>query len=145
MLLSFSSFSSPLFGGSLESENTLNEGDIQPFLQDIVRRFDPDDELEGVLGDVIRGLLFHQGLFQQEGITHSKPVWRGVIGGLEALVSQKEIALMVVRMREWCPDDLTAATFEKSTLLGPLLRLNVFQREWVGIGNLPNSEPRTHS
>ncbi|KAI0322359.1 ubiquitin elongating factor core-domain-containing protein [Amylostereum chailletii] len=130
MLLSFSSFSSPLFGGSLASENSLNDSDIQPFLQDIVHRFDPDGELEDVMGDIVRKLLFHPSLFNAEGIAASDSIWRGVVGGLEALVSQKEIARMITRMEEWNPSNLSAAMFERFSLLGPLLRLNVFERDW---------------
>jgi hypothetical protein len=50
---------------------------------------------------------------------------------LEALVSHKQIAIMITKMDDWNPADATAVTFETRSLMGPLLRLNVFSREWV--------------
>lgn len=54
-----------------------------------------------------------------------------MIGGLEVLVSIKSIAIMITRMEEWNPQNATAPTFERMSLLGPLCRLGVFSREWV--------------
>ena len=116
----------------MSSPNTLTPSDIEPFLQDLARRFEPDNELEGVLGPVVIQLLFHQSLFRPEGLGGGDTSWRGVIGGLEALVSVRSIAMMITRMPQWNPPTATAASFEKISLMGPLCRLGVFGREWVG-------------
>jgi len=131
ILLSSSSFITPLHGSP--SPNDLTVHDIESFLLDMVQRFAPDNELEDVLGPVVRGLLFHGCLFRPEGIAATDSQWRGVVGGLEALVTHKSIAHMITCMEEWVPMDAGAADFETKSLMGPLLRLNVFQREWVGV------------
>jgi ubiquitin conjugation factor E4 B len=100
-------------------------------MQDLVRRFEPDNEIDDILGPVVKALLFHESLFRPEGLGGGDSSWRGVIGGLELLVSIKSIAVMITRMPEWIPAHATATTFEKSSLLGPLCRLGVFSREWV--------------
>jgi ubiquitin conjugation factor E4 B len=56
-----------------------------------------------------------------------------VIGGLEALVGIKPIAIMITRLEEWNPPLATASSMEKTSLMGPLSRLNVFGREWPSI------------
>jgi len=112
--------------------NTLNPSDIETFLQELATRFEADNEIDDVLGPVVRHLLFHQSLWRPEGLGGGDASWRGVVSGPEALVSIKSIAVMITRMPEWIPANATAATFEKVTLLGPLLRLGVFAREWVG-------------
>ena len=105
--------------------------EIPQLLQDIVHRFEAEDGLAEVLGPVVIKLLTNPSLFREEGLAASDPQWRGVLTGLEALVSQKQIAIMITRMDEWNPADATAVTFETRSLMGPLLRLNVFSREWV--------------
>lgn len=114
------------------SSDTLNPSDVETFLQELVARFEPDNEIDDVLGPVVRHLLFHQSLWRPEGLGGGDASWRGVVSGLEALVSIKAIAIMITRMPEWIPASATAATYEKVTLLGPLCRLGVFSREWVG-------------
>lgn len=116
---------------STANTNTLGPSDIESFLQDLGRRFEPDNELDGILGPVVRLLLFHISLFRPEGLGGGDSIWRGVIGGLEALVSIKSIAVMITRLPEWLPANATASTFERVTLMGPLCRLGVFGREWV--------------
>lgn len=117
------------------SPDTLNPSDVETFLQELVTRFEPDNEIGDILGPVVRHLLFHQSLWRAEGLGGGDASWRGVVSGLEALVSIKPIAIMITRMPEWIPASATAATFEKVTLLGPLCRLSVFAREWVGTLN----------
>ena len=131
MLMSLSVFSAPLLDTSTSSPNTLTSTDIEPFLQDIARRFEPDNEIDLVLGPVVRQLLFHETLWRPGGLAGGDAGWRGVIGGLEALISIKSIAIMITRMEEWLTPSATAATFERVTLMGPLCRLGVFPREWV--------------
>jgi ubiquitin conjugation factor E4 B len=54
---------------------------------------------------------------------------------MEALVGVKPIAEMITRMPEWFGEGLgvevTPANFERITIMGPLLRLGTFSREWV--------------
>lgn len=61
--------------------------------------------------------------------------WRAVVSGMEALIGVKPIAEMITRMPEWLGEDVgvevTAANFERVTIMGPLLRLGTFSREWV--------------
>jgi ubiquitin conjugation factor E4 B len=131
VLLSLSALSTGMYGGSTLAPNSLGDYDIPQLLQDFVHRFDSEDGLVEVLGPVVIGLLFHPSLFREEGLAASDPQWRGVLTGLEALVAQKQIAIMITKMDEWNPVDATAVTFETTSLMGPLLRLNVFSREWV--------------
>ena len=129
-LSSMSSFTSPLLTTS-QSSQVLEATDIPQFLNDLTRRFDSDDELEGVLGPVIKHLLSHPSLFRKEGLGGSDNSWRGVIGGLEALVAVKPIAIMITKMPEFIPENADAHNFEPTSLLGPLCRLGVFAMEWV--------------
>jgi hypothetical protein len=87
--------------------------------------------MDDILGPVVRGLLFHESLFRPEGLGGGDASWRGVISGLEVLVSIKSIAAMITRMEDWNPPNATATTFEKISLMGPLCRLGVFSPEWV--------------
>ncbi|KAJ4465100.1 ubiquitin elongating factor core-domain-containing protein [Lentinula lateritia] len=144
-LLSLSTLSTPLYSSSTASANTLSPTDVELFLQDLARRFEPDNEIDEVLGDVVRQLLFHESLFRPEGLGGAVATWRGVVGGLEALVSVKSIAVMITRMPEWIPANATAANFEKLSLMGPLCRLSVFAREWPAIAQSYFSEPEKRS
>ena len=130
-LLSLSALSTGMYGGSTPSPNSLADFEIPQLLQDVVHRFDAEDGLAEVLGPVVIKLLSHSSLFREEGLAASDPQWRGVLTGLEALVAHKQIAIMITKMDEWNPADATAVTFETSSLMGPLLRLNVFSQEWV--------------
>lgn len=130
-LLSLSSLSAPLSAPSTSSTVTLAPIHIEPFLQDLAKRFEPDDEIDGVLGPVVTHLCFHESLFRPEGLAGGDAGWRGVIAGLEALVGVKSVACMMTRLEAWNPANASAATIERVSLLGPLLRLGVFEREWV--------------
>ncbi|KAF4577224.1 hypothetical protein EYR36_005211 [Pleurotus pulmonarius] len=140
-LLSLSALSTSILSGSTTPATTLSPTEVEPFLQDIARRFEPDNEIDGVLGDVVKHLVWHESLSRPEGLGGSDTSWRGVIAGLEALVSIKSIAMMITRMDEWIPADATAASIEHVSLLGPLCRLGVFTREWPGIGQTYFSDP----
>ncbi|KAJ7761518.1 ubiquitin conjugation factor E4 [Mycena maculata] len=140
-LLSLSALSAPLLGSSSSSPNTLTPSDIDVFLQDLTRRFEPDNEIDEVLGPVVHQLLFHESLFRPEGLGGGDAGWRGVVSGLEALVSIKGIAVMITRMEDWNPPNATAATFERVSLIGPLCRLGIFSREWPGIAQAYFSDP----
>ena len=129
-LLSLSALSTLLTTVS-SPNHVLSPTEVEPFLQDLARRFEPDNEIDGVLGPVVRQLLFHPSLFRPEGLAGGDSSWRGVVGGVEALVSIKSIAVMFTRLDDWNPPHATASTFETVTLMGPLCRLGVFSREWV--------------
>lgn len=131
VLLSLSTLSTGMYGGSTPTPNSLANFEIPQLLQDVVHRFGAEDGLAEVLGPVVVNLLSHPSLFREEGLAASDPQWRGVLTGLEALVSHKQIAIMITKMDDWNPADATAVTFETRSLMGPLLRLNVFSREWV--------------
>ncbi|KZT25406.1 hypothetical protein NEOLEDRAFT_1133784 [Neolentinus lepideus HHB14362 ss-1] len=139
-LLSLSSLSAPLLSSS-SPRSTLGPSDIELFLHDLVRRFEPDGELESVLGPVVQHLLWHECLFRPGGIGGGDSSWRGVLGGLEALVAVKPIAVMITKMEAWNPPNATAPTIETVSLMGPLLRLGVFEREWPQIASSYFSEP----
>ncbi|KAF4617286.1 hypothetical protein D9613_006110 [Agrocybe pediades] len=144
-LLSLAALSAPLLSSGLENPYTLSPSDIEQFMQDFARRFEPDNELDDILAPVVRGLLFHESLFRPEGLGGGDSSWRGVVSGLEVLVSIKSIAGMITRMPEWNPENATAANFEKVSLLGPLCRLGVFMQEWPAIGHSYFSEPEKRS
>ncbi|KAJ3770697.1 ubiquitin conjugation factor E4 [Lentinula raphanica] len=144
-LLSLSALSTPLYTNNNTSSNTLSPSDIEQFLQDLARRFEPDNELEDVLGNVVRQLLFHESLLRPDGLSGAVTTWRGVVGGLEALVSVKGIAVMITNMPEWNPLNANAANFETLSLMGPLCRLGVFTREWPIIAQNYFSEPEKRS
>lgn len=133
-LLSLSALSVPLLSTSLSNSNecVLTDSDIEPFLQDLARRFGPTDELDGILGPVVAIFLSHESLFRPAGLGGADTTWRGVLSGLEVLVSVKAIANMITRMETWIPEGVSAEKFEKVSLLGPLCRLGVFPHEWVG-------------
>lgn len=125
--MSLSALSGPYLSSN-SSGALLDSSDIETFLQDLVRRFEPDNEIDGVLGPVVTRICSHQSL--AVGFA-SGDGWRGVISGLEALVSVKPIAAMITRLPEWNPETSSAPEFETRSLFGPLLRLGVFHREWV--------------
>jgi ubiquitin conjugation factor E4 B len=129
-LLSLSAFSTPLSASSFP-DHVLTPMEVEPFLQDLARRFEPDGEIDGVLGPVVRQLLFHESLLRPDGLGGGDSSWRSVVAGVEALVSIKSIAGMFTRLDDWNPLGATAPTFEKVALMGPLCRLGVFSREWV--------------
>ncbi|KAL0579137.1 Ubiquitin conjugation factor E4 [Marasmius crinis-equi] len=143
-LLSLSALSAPLLSAT-PSPNTLGPSDIEQFLQDLAVRFEPDDEIDEILGPVVHNLLFHPSLFRPEGLAGGDSSWRGVVGGLEALVSVKPIATMITRMPEWIPSNATAVNIEMISLMGPLCRLGVFSREWPSISTTYFSEAEKRS
>ncbi|KAF9464224.1 ubiquitin elongating factor core-domain-containing protein [Collybia nuda] len=144
-LLSLSALSTPLSSSPATSPNALTPSDIGQFLQDLAHRFEPENEIDDILGPVVKGLLFHESLFRPEGLGGGDSSWRGVIGGLEVLVSIKSIAMMITRMEQWIPANATAPTFERVALFGPLCRLGVFSLEWPGISQTYFSDPEKRS
>ncbi|CCL99711.1 uncharacterized protein FIBRA_01733 [Fibroporia radiculosa] len=144
-LLSLHSLSAPLFSSPASSSRTLAPSEVEPFLQDMVKRFEPDNEIDGVLGPVVTQLCFHESLFRTEGLAGGVQTWRGVISGLEALVSIKSLAIMITRLDAWDPANALAPTFERVSLLGPLLRMGVFGREWPVVADTYFSKAKDRS
>lgn len=129
-LLSLSALSGPLITSST-SDSVLSPSEVPQFLTDLAQRFEADDELSLVLGPVVHQLLFHEALWRPEGLGGGDAGWRGIVGGMEALVTVKAIAIMITKLPAWNPVVATPPLFEKVSLMGPLMRLGVFQREWV--------------
>ncbi|KAH7922937.1 hypothetical protein BV22DRAFT_1036932 [Leucogyrophana mollusca] len=140
-LLSLSALSAPLLSSSSSASPTLSPSEVEDFLTDLARRFEPDNEIDEVLGPVVRQLVFHDSLFRPEGLGGGDASWRSVVSGLEALVSVKSIAIMLTRLDEWNPPSATAASLEKVSIMGPLCRLGVFSREWPSIAQTYFSDP----
>ncbi|KAI8994147.1 ubiquitin conjugation factor E4 [Trametes punicea] len=139
-LMALSTISGPYIATS-NPHALLDASEIETLLQDLVRRFEPDNEIDGVLGPVVAQLCFHPSVV--EGFANDG--WRSVVSGLEALVSIKPIAAMITRLPQWNPD-VPAHQFEKASLLGPLLALGVFEREWPSIAKtyFSNHDTRPH-
>ncbi|KAH7915426.1 ubiquitin elongating factor core-domain-containing protein [Hygrophoropsis aurantiaca] len=144
-LLSLSALSAPLLSSSAGESTGLLSSEVEDFLTDLAKRFEPDNELDGILAPVVRQLAFHESLFRPEGLGAGDSSWRSVIGGFEALVSVKSIAIMLTRLEEWNPPSATAPTIEKISIMGPLCRLGVFSREWPSIGLTYFSDPSKRS
>lgn len=102
-------------------------------MTDLARRFEPDGELAGVLGPALRALLAHPSLARPEGLAGADAGWRRVLAGVEALVNVKGVPAVLTGMDEWCPSGAGAADFEHRTLMGPLFRLGVVERDWVRV------------
>ncbi|KAG2028816.1 ubiquitin elongating factor core-domain-containing protein [Suillus americanus] len=150
-LLSLSALSTPLYASTTTPQTTLAPTEVQLFLQDLAARFTDPDELFNTLSTVVRTLVAHSLIMPSEGIGGSggDSAWRGVIGGMEALVGVKPIAEMITRMPQWLGEgfgvEVTAANFERLSLMGPLLRLGTFSREWPGIAQTYFSDPTKRS
>ncbi|KAG2045883.1 hypothetical protein BDR06DRAFT_965538, partial [Suillus hirtellus] len=144
--LTLSALSTPLYASTTTSHTTLAPTEVQPFLQDLVVSFADPDELFTTLSTLIRTLSARTLTIPSEGIGGSggDSAWRGVVGGMEALVGVKPIAEMITRMPQWLGEGfrvvVTAANFERMSLMGPLLRLGKFSREWPGIAQIYSSD-----
>ncbi|TDL23245.1 hypothetical protein BD410DRAFT_747294 [Rickenella mellea] len=143
-LLSLSTLSGPLVS-SAPSDSALSDSEVPQFLADLAQRFEPDDELIDVLGPVVRQLCFHESLQRPGSVGGADSGWRGVVAGLEVLVSVKAIAVMIPKLPEWNPAHASAPTFERVSLMGPLMRLSVFDREWPAITQTYFSNPEKRS
>ncbi|EKM79473.1 hypothetical protein AGABI1DRAFT_74542 [Agaricus bisporus var. burnettii JB137-S8] len=131
-LLSLSTLSAPLLSGPIVDPDSLDASNIEQFVQELARRFQ-DEELEPVLGPVVKELLSHECLTRPEGLAGGDAGWRGVVSGLELLVTIKSVASMITCMPEFNPPEATAPTIETLSLMGPLCRLGVFGNEWPAI------------
>lgn len=135
--LSLSPLFSPLSVPSSSSQ-VLMATDLVDLFTDLSSRF-LDDGLEEIVGPIIRLLCFHPSLERPEGLGGGDSVWRSVLAALETLVSVKGVASVITRLDEWCPVNADPAQFEHRSLMGPLLRLGVFNREWVSKFDHPSA------
>lgn len=85
------------------------------------------------MNPIFHMLCFHPSIQRPEGIAGGDSDWRSIVAALECLTSIKGIASIVPDLPDWCPEDAGAPDLEFRTLLGPLLRLGVFSREWVQV------------
>lgn len=127
--LSLSSLTSPPFAPS-SSVEVFAPADLVDLFTDLSARF-LGDGLEDIVAPLLRLLCFHESLQRPEGLGGGDAAWRAVVAGLECLVGVKGVATVITRVEEWCPEDADAADLERRSLMGPLLRLGVFNREWV--------------
>lgn len=130
-LLSVTTLASPLSNASMEA-SPLKPQDVEAFISDLVQRFPSQDEqLDDVLGPVVRLLLFNPLLSRPEGLAGGDSGWRAIVTAMAVLAHHPSVAKMVTRLEEWCPNGAAAHEFERVSLIGPLARLGVFAREWV--------------
>jgi ubiquitin conjugation factor E4 B len=125
------------YGGEAHGDS-LNGPEIDRLISDLQTRFPgEDDGLDDILGPLIRLLLLHPSLALPEGLSAGDAGWRAILTGLELMVKHRSICNMITRQNEWCPEGEDAANIEKTSFLGPLLRLGVFAREWVRVISCP--------
>ncbi|KAF8315752.1 ubiquitin elongating factor core-domain-containing protein [Cantharellus anzutake] len=128
--------SGPLLSSNA-SVTTLESYEVEPFIQDLARRFEEDpSDLESTFCDVVQSGIIPI-IFKDEnglGSTVTGPTsWRAAVTAMETLVSVKSIAAMMTRLPSWCPPSASAHMIERMSLLGPIARLGVFSREWPAL------------
>ncbi|QRW20227.1 ubiquitin conjugation factor E4 [Rhizoctonia solani] len=132
-LLSLSS--APLNAGS--TELGLGAGDVEAFIGDLAKRF-ADDGMDEIFGPIITMVI---GALPAEGLGSGGSEWRAVVGALEALVSDKNVAMAFPRLPNWLPEHVTPHEVEFASLLGPLARMGIFGREWPALAQSYYPEP----
>ncbi|CAE6512214.1 unnamed protein product [Rhizoctonia solani] len=132
-LLSLSS--APLNAGS--TALGLGAGDVEAFIGDLAKRF-VDDGLDDIFGPIITMVI---GALPAEGLGSGGSEWRAVVGALEALVSDKNVAMAFPRLPNWLPEGVAPHNVEFTSLLGPLARMGVFGREWPALAQSYYPEP----
>ncbi|KAF8579833.1 hypothetical protein K439DRAFT_1522775 [Ramaria rubella] len=137
--LSLSSLSSPLSAPSSSSQ-AFSPIDLVDLFTDLSTRFF-DDGLEEIVAPLLRLLCFHPSLQRPEGLGGGDAAWRAIVAALESLVGIKGIATVITRLNEWCPESAGPAHLEHTSLMGPLLRLGVFNREWPQVAGTYFSDP----
>ncbi|KAJ1303373.1 hypothetical protein OPQ81_011567 [Rhizoctonia solani] len=132
-LLSLSS--APLNAGT--TALGLGAGDVEAFIGDLAKRF-VDDGLEEIFGSIITMVV---GALPAEGLGSGASEWRAVVGALEALVSDKNVAAVFPRLPNWLPEGVAPQDVEFASLLGPLARMGIFGREWPALAQSYYPEP----
>ncbi|KAG9122026.1 hypothetical protein FRC07_001760, partial [Ceratobasidium sp. 392] len=115
----------------------LGAGDVEAFVGDLAKRF-VEDGLEDIFGGIIDMVIK---ALPAEGLGGGGSDWRGVVGALEALVSDKNVAMAFPRLPNWLPEDAAPHTIESVSLLGPLARLSPS----IAQSYFSEPEKRTHS
>ncbi|KZT60276.1 hypothetical protein CALCODRAFT_429528 [Calocera cornea HHB12733] len=110
----------------------MSPSELEGFVSDLAKRFDGDG-LEDIMGPVVNGVMNLLKEYQFEMPNIMGEEWRKVTAALEALVSVKSVAQMLPTLDTWDPDQAPGNLWELLSLLGPLLRLSVFPREWPKI------------
>lgn len=142
-LLALSALSGPLSSSS--STSLLSPAEVHPFLNDLSARFQASGELTDVLAPVFTRLLHDPSLLDPAGLVAPDAGWRRVLAGLEVLVSIKGGPEALTEIPAFVPTEATAANFEVVSLLGPLMRLGVVQRDWPYIAKAYFSEVEKRS
>ncbi|KIJ54955.1 hypothetical protein M422DRAFT_153298 [Sphaerobolus stellatus SS14] len=137
--LGLSALVSPLANPS-SSTAIIAPADLFDLFTDISNRF-LNDGLEEIMTPILRMLCFHPSLQRPEGLGGGDSAWRSIVSGLECLVRIKGIATIIPNLSDWCPEDIGPADIEHKSLMGPLLRLGVFSREWPQIAPTYFSNP----
>jgi ubiquitin conjugation factor E4 B len=89
-LLSLSA--APLNAGT--TELGLGAGDVETFIGDLAKRF-AGGELDEIVGPIITMVI---AALPAEGLGSGGSEWRAVVGALEALVSDKNVAMTVSKL-----------------------------------------------
>ncbi|CAE6526367.1 unnamed protein product [Rhizoctonia solani] len=132
-LLSLSS--APLNAGT--TALGLGAGDVEAFVGDLAKRF-LDDGLDDIFGPIITMVI---GALPAEGLGSGGSEWRAIVGALEALVSDKNVAAVFPRLENWLPEGVAPHQVEFNSLLGPLARMGIFGREWPALAQSYYPEP----
>ncbi|OAX40417.1 hypothetical protein K503DRAFT_791386 [Rhizopogon vinicolor AM-OR11-026] len=146
-LLSLSALSTPLYSSTSTDQSTLTPAEVEPFLQDLAARFTDPDELHQTLGNVVLLVSSHDSLTRPEGIggVGGDSGWRAIVSGMEALVSIKPIAEMITKMPAWLGEgygfEVSPSDFERVSIMGRMLGLGTFSREWPAITQTYFSDP----
>ncbi|CAE6469063.1 ubiquitin conjugation factor E4 B [Rhizoctonia solani] len=132
-LLSLSS--APLNAG--QTALGLGAGDVEAFIGDLAKRF-VDDGLDDIFGPIINMVV---AALPAEGLGSGGSEWRAVVGALEALVSDKNVATTFARLPNWLPEGVAPQSVEFNSLLGPLARMGIFGREWPALAQSYYPDP----
>jgi ubiquitin conjugation factor E4 B len=126
--------------------------EVHLFLTDLGKRFpSKDDGLDLILVPLYRLLLFHPSLFRPEGFAGGDSDWRSVVGGVAVIAEHSKVFASVLGAAEdflgGADGEISARELEMSTLLGPLARLGVFEREWPVIAKtyFENAQGKTRA
>ncbi|WVR06922.1 hypothetical protein IAU60_003958 [Kwoniella sp. DSM 27419] len=115
----------------------LSGAELLPFLNDLSAGF-PSETMADVITPTLS--LFFQEWYK---ITPTPDImgseWRRYLGAVAVLVQVKGIAGLLPTLPIWIAPDVTAPKLEWQSLLGPLIRLSVFPREFSSLFNILNS------
>ncbi|CAE6424178.1 unnamed protein product [Rhizoctonia solani] len=120
----------PLHAGTLTLG--LGSGDAEAFLGDLAKRF-LNNGLDEIFGPIITMVV---DALPAEGLGSTGSEWRAVVGALEALVSDTNLAAVLAqfpRLQKWLPEGVAPYQIEFASLLGPLARMSIFDKEWQSL------------